>query len=71
MEVRIASDGGSPDDLTYGLAWTTKAICADLRGVRIDGDSDSWNLEWDLPGDTRCNKYRLQVRAGSFRENRL
>lgn len=64
MEVRVASNGGSPDHLTYGLAWTTKPICSPPGGLSIGGDTDSWTIEWDSPADTRCHKYRLQVRAG-------
>ncbi|MDE0661591.1 MAG: hypothetical protein OXI79_18290 [Gammaproteobacteria bacterium] len=64
MEVRAASDGGSPHELTYGLAWTTKAICAAPEGLRVEGDDESWTLEWDEPADVQCRKYRLQARAG-------
>ena len=64
MEVRTVDDGGSPNQLTYGFAWTTKGICADPAGLRIEGDADSWTLEWDEPADVQCRKYRLQAGAG-------
>ena len=65
MEVRVASDGDSPDSLTYGLAWTTKLICNEAEGLRIEAEDVFWSLAWDEPEDSMCHKYRLQVRAGS------
>ena len=64
MAVRTVSDGGSPNPLTYGLAWTTKRVCPDPEGLGIEAGDESWTLEWDEPADAQCRKYRLQARAG-------
>jgi len=64
LKVRLASADSSPGELAYGLAWTTKAVCPDPSGLRVAGDADSWNIEWEPASVPQCHKYRLQVRSG-------
>lgn len=65
MEVRVVSDGDSPESLTYGLAWMSKVVCNSADSLRISSENASWTLTWDEPEDSNCGKYRLQVRTGS------
>ena len=65
MKVRLISDGGSPEPLSYGLAWTTKTVCADPGDLRVVRNGDDWDLDWAIPAAEQCRKYRLEARAGS------
>ena len=63
MEVRVKSDGGSVDGLSYGLAWITKETCPEPQNLNVNSLSDSWEITWDLGGvePVEHRKYRLEV----------
>ena len=67
MDVRVKSDGGSPDGLSYGLAWISKEVVSPApQGLRLSDSSPSeWRLTWDSDraGAAEGRKYRLQVSA--------
>ena len=63
MKVRVISDDRSPDQLTYGLAWTTRSMCSPPENLRIGGEGNTWTIDWDVPADTLCRKYRMEVRT--------
>ena len=65
LAVPVVSDDDSPDSLTYGLAWVSKAICGKPEGLSIEKEESFWSLSWDASEDPLCHKYRLQVRSGS------
>ncbi|MXX74469.1 MAG: PKD domain-containing protein [Holophagales bacterium] len=65
MEVSVKADGGSTDDLAYGLAWISKEVMSPVPqdlGVVVDSVSE-WQVTWDSDETAEGRKYRLQVAA--------
>ena len=61
LAVRVKSDGGSPDGLSYGLAWIAKEILGAPANVAVSGASGThWAVSWDARADHR---YRVSVGA--------
>ena len=59
MSVRVKSDGGSTDGLTYGLAWIGKEVLAAPANVEVAAESEAeWTVSWDRQPD---RKYRVSV----------
>ena len=58
MRVRVKSDGGSADGLTYGLAWTTKEVLASPTGVTASASGRNWTVSWQRQSN---RKYRVVV----------
>ena len=66
MDVRVKSDGGSPDGLSYGLAWISKEVVSPApQGLSLYSSPSEWQLTWDSDraGAAEGRKYRLQVSA--------
>ncbi|MCY4566077.1 MAG: fibronectin type III domain-containing protein, partial [Gammaproteobacteria bacterium] len=58
MKVRVKSDGGSTDGLSYGLAWTTKEVLAQPTSVAVAKSGRNWTVSWDRQAN---RKYRVVV----------
>ena len=58
MKVRVKSDGGSTDELSYGLAWTTKEVLAQPTSVAVAKSGRNWTVSWDRQAN---RKYRVVV----------
>ena len=58
MKVRVKSDGGSTDELSYGLAWTAKEVLARPANVGVSASAEHWRVSWDEQSD---HKYRVRV----------
>ena len=58
MKVRVKSDGGSTDELSYGLAWTAKEVLARPANVGARASAEHWSVYWDERSD---HKYRVRV----------
>ncbi|MDE0005619.1 MAG: Ig domain-containing protein [Rhodospirillaceae bacterium] len=59
MLVRVKSDDGSTDGLSYGLAWIGKEVLVAPANVQVSGESETdWTVSWDRQPD---RKYRVSV----------
>ena len=61
VSIRVKSDGGSTDGLSYGLAWIGKEVLAAPVDVAVLGVSETkWTVSWEEQPDRR---YRVSVGA--------
>ena len=58
VSVRVKSDGGSTDGLSYGLAWIGKEVLAPPVDVVLDESETEWTVSWQEQSDRR---YRVSV----------
>ena len=59
ISIRVKSDGGSTDGLSYGLAWIGKEVLAAPANVVVSGESETeWAVSWDEQLD---RKFRVIV----------
>ena len=61
VSIRVKSDGGSTDGLSYGLAWIGKEVLAAPVDVTVSSVSETeWTVSWEEQSDRR---YRVSVGA--------